>query len=182
MFPVLNTDRLTLRKFQNDDLKPICDFLNNFEVSKMLTVVPYPYTKGDGEWWLNHCKYTPLTEEINWVIETAHGFSGVIGIRIPEGGVPRVGYWLAEAFWGRGYMSEATEAVVNYCFKVLGAAKVSSGAFCENEGSLNVLAKNGFQTIGLRSDKSRARGEEEMTLIDVELTRELWEAMQAITV
>lgn len=84
--------------------------------------------------------------------------------------------------WGKGYMSEATEAVVNYCFEVLGVTKVSSGAFRENNGSLNVLAKNGFQTIGSRPDKSRARGDEEITLIDLELTRELWNAMRAIMV
>ncbi|SDR22806.1 GNAT family N-acetyltransferase [Pseudovibrio sp. Tun.PSC04-5.I4] len=182
MFPVLNTDRLTLRKLKDDDLEPICDHLNNFEVSKMLNNVPYPYTNADGEWWLTHCKETPLTEEINWVIETEHGLSGMIGIRIAEDGIPRIGYWLTETYWGKGYMSEAAEAVVNYCFEVLGATKVSSGAFSENSGSRNVLAKNGFQTIGSRPDKSRARGDEEVTLIEVELTRDLWEAMRAITV
>lgn len=183
MFPELKTNRLTLRQFQQDDLKSICEYISNFEVSKMLTVVPYPYTKADGEWWLNHIKETPLSEETNWVIESEHGFSGVIGIRIPEDGFPRIGYWLGQPFWGKGYMSEATEAVVNYCFEELGSTKVTSGAFEENDGSLNVLAKNGFQTIGSEPEKSRARGEEEeVTLINVELTRPLWEAMRAVTV
>lgn len=79
-------------------------------------------------------------------------------------------------------MSEAAEAVVNYCFETLGASKVTSGAFEENDGSLNVLAKNGFQTIGSQPEKSRARGEEDIILINVELTRPLWEAMRAVTV
>ncbi|KZL19339.1 putative succinyl-CoA transferase [Pseudovibrio axinellae] len=182
MFPELKTDRLTLRKFRDDDLEPMCTYLGNYEVSKMLTVVPYPYTSADGEWWLNHCKEAPLTEETIWAIETEHGLSGTISIRIPDDGHPRIGYWLAEPFWGKGYMSEAAEAVVNYCFEALGASKVTSGAFEENDGSLNVLAKNGFQTTGSKPEESLARGNETLTLIDVELTRDLWEAMRALTV
>ncbi len=182
VFPELNTNRLVLRELRQGDLEPICEYINNFKVSKMLTVVPYPYTKADGEWWLNHIRETPLSEETNWAIESEHGFTGVIGIRIPEDGHPRIGYWLAEPFWGKGYMSEAAEAVVDYCFETLGASKVTSGAFEENDGSLNVLAKNGFQTVGSRPDKSRARKEQDVTLIEVELTRDLWEAMRAVAI
>lgn len=182
MFPELNTNRLVLRQFRQDDLEPICAYIGNYEVSKMLTVVPYPYTKADGEWWLKHINETPLNEATNWVIESADGFAGAIGIRILEDGHPRIGYWLGEPFWGKGYMSEAAEAVVNYCFEALGASKVTSGAFEENDGSLNVLAKNGFQTVGSRPDKSRARKEQDVTLIEVELTRDLWEAMRAVAV
>ncbi|AEV35236.1 GCN5-related N-acetyltransferase [Pseudovibrio sp. FO-BEG1] len=182
MFPELNTSRLTLRQFRQDDLEPICENINNFEVSKMLTVVPYPYTKADGEWWLNHINETPLTKETNWAIESELGFAGVITIRIGESGFPLIGYWLGQPFWGKGYMSEATEAVVDYCFETLGVTKVTSGAFEENDGSLNVLAKNGFQTVGTQPEKSRARGEEDITLINVELTRDLWEAMRAVAV
>ncbi len=182
MFPELNTNRLVLRQFHRDDLEPICTLLDNYEVSKMLTVVPHPYTRADGEWWLNHNQTTPLCDGINWAIESEHGFSGTISIRIAEDGHPRLGYWLGEPFWGKGYMSEAAEAVVQYCFETLGSAKVTSGAFEENDGSLNVLAKNAFQTIGSRPDKSRARGDTELTLIDVELTRERWEAVRALTV
>lgn len=182
MFPELKTNRMTLRQFRKDDLEPICKYIGNFEVSKMLNVVPYPYTKADGEWWLNHICETPLSEATNWAIATEHGFTGAIGIRITEDGHPRIGYWLGEPFWGKGYMSEAAEAVVNYCFEALGATKVTSGAFEENDGSLNVLAKNGFQIVGSQPDKSRARGDEDLTLINVELPRDLWEAMRAVTV
>ncbi|GHB24717.1 N-acetyltransferase [Pseudovibrio japonicus] len=182
MFPKLTTNRLVLREFQQDDLEPICTHINNYDVSKMLTVVPYPYSKADGEWWLNHIFETPLSEATNWAIESEGVFAGAIGIRIPEDGHPRIGYWLGEPFWGKGYMSEAAEAVVNYCFETLGATKVTSGAFEENDGSLNVLAKNGFQTVGSRPEKSRARKEQDVTLIEVELTRDLWEAMRAVAV
>lgn len=183
MFPEIETNRLTLRAFRCDDLEVLCTLLDNYEVSKMLSVVPYPYTKADGEWWLEHCSTTPHSEELNWAIESDGAFCGTIGLRFSEENSPLLGYWLGEPYWGKGYMSEAAEAVIAYCFQQLGVAKVISGAFEENFGSQNVLAKNGFQTIGSRPDKSVARGEDgDVVLIEVELTRHLWEAMQAVQV
>ncbi|WP_108819900.1 GNAT family N-acetyltransferase [Pseudovibrio sp. Alg231-02] len=181
-FPELKTKRLTLRVLRENDLTPICDYLNNFEVTRMLSVVPYPYTKADGEWWLSNCANTPLTQEVNWAIEFEHRFIGVISIHISEEGVPLIGYWLAKPFWGKGFMSEATAEVIQYCFEVLGSERITCGAFDENHGSLRVQEKNGFQRTGLRPDKCRARGNEAVTLIETELTRHLWEAMRAVTV
>ncbi len=63
-------------------------------MSKMLTVVPNPYTKDNGDWWFDRIRTTPHNEEINWVIDNGEGHIGVIGIRnIPT--TPHLGYWLA---------------------------------------------------------------------------------------
>ena len=180
MFPELKTQRLVLRALRKDDLSLICDYLNNFEVTRMLSVVPYPYPKADGEWWLNNCAQTPLTQEINWAIEAKQGFAGTISIHISEDGVPLIGYWLGKPFWGKGLMSEATAEVVRYCFEELGAERIACGAFEENHGSLRVQKKNGFQRTGSRPDTCRARGGAELTLIETELTRDSWEATRVV--
>ena len=39
---------------------------------------------------------------------------GAITLRLDEPGSGRVGYWLAPAFWGTGYASEALGGVVGY--------------------------------------------------------------------
>ena len=57
-------------------------------------------------------------------------------------------YYLGENFSGKGYMTEAVRAVVEYCFTALGDQVVSAQAFGENPGSSRVLEKAGFRFEG----------------------------------
>jgi ribosomal-protein-alanine N-acetyltransferase len=53
---VLETKRLILREWDENDIDDLVDGLNNFEVSKWLVYVPYPYTKENAESWVSHCR------------------------------------------------------------------------------------------------------------------------------
>ncbi|SDR22842.1 Protein N-acetyltransferase, RimJ/RimL family [Pseudovibrio sp. Tun.PSC04-5.I4] len=179
MFPELHSERLILRDFRKSDFDIHNEFLSDFDVSKMLTVVPHPYTKDDGEWWFDHCLTTPHNEEINWVIDNGEGLVGVIGIRNVST-TPHLGYWLAKSAWGKGYASEATNMVCDYVFNRLSALAMNTGLFTINPKSLNVLQKNGFEVTGETKEKNRARGDIEMDYTTVTLTKDRWQAMQAI--
>ncbi len=179
MFPELKSARLTLRDFREDDFDIHNASLNDFEVSKMLTVVPHPYTKDDGDWWFDHCRTTPHTEEINWVIDNGDGLVGVIGIRNVST-TPHLGYWLAKSHWGKGYASEATNLVCEYVFKQLNMTAMNTGLFTINPKSLNVLQKNGFEITGETQEHNRARGNILMDYTTVTLTRDRWQDMQAL--
>ena len=144
MFPELHSARLTLRDFCDSDFDIHNTYLNNFEVSKMLTVVPHPYTNEDGEWWFDYCKTTPHSEEINWVIDNGDGLIGVIGVRTIST-QPHIGYWLAEEYWGKGYASEATNLICEFIFNKLGATSINTGLFTINPKSLNVLKKTALK-------------------------------------
>ncbi|KZL19345.1 hypothetical protein PsAD2_02098 [Pseudovibrio axinellae] len=179
MFPELQSERLILRDFRESDFDVHNAFLNDFDVSKMLTVVPHPYTKDDGEWWFDHCRTTPHSEEINWVIDNGEGLVGVIGIRNVST-TPHLGYWLAKSAWGKGYASEATNMICNYVFNRMNALAMNTGLFTINPKSLNVLQKNGFEITGETKEKNRARGDIEMDYTTVTLTKDRWQSMQAI--
>ena len=58
--------------------------------------------------------------------------------------VPEIGYCLARKYWGRGYMSEACKAFVDYLFE-LGYPKIIIRADVRNIGSLRVIEKCGFK-------------------------------------
>lgn len=51
----LHTKRLILREWQKSDVDDLVEGLNNFEVSKWLAYVPYPYTKEHAERWIEYC-------------------------------------------------------------------------------------------------------------------------------
>ena len=70
------------------------------------------------------------------------GSIDVVGIR-PDGSF-EIGYCLGRAFWGRGLMSEAFHAVLDFLFNVVGYRKATMSAMIVNERSRKVIAKQGF--------------------------------------
>jgi len=53
-------------------------------------------------------------------------------------------YGLSPAFWNKGHMTEAAEAVLKYGFETLGLPEVVAGVKPENLASTAVLEKIGF--------------------------------------
>lgn len=74
---------------------------------------------------------------------------GDVGLAAVEGepGVFKVGYTIAPAFQGRGYATEAVEALVGYAFDVLGAEVVRAHASAENVPSIRVAEKVGMRLV-----------------------------------
>ena len=60
-----------------------------------------------------------------------------------------IGYWLDEAQWGKGYMSEAVCAVLDYGFNKLGLTLISANCYPQNKRSQRVLEKMGFTYEGI---------------------------------
>ena len=59
-----------------------------------------------------------------------------------------VGYLLKRTYWGRGYTTEATHAVLNYGFMMLGLHRVYAQVNPENVGSWRVMEKLGMRREG----------------------------------
>ena len=58
--------------------------------------------------------------------------------------VRMLGYWLDENYWGKGYMTEAVQAVLNYGFEELRLSLITATCYPHNKRSQKVLKKNGF--------------------------------------
>ena len=149
MLSELRTRRLVLRPVAAEDLALIADRIGDFEVAKMLSVVPHPYVLADAKDWFAQTSAVQENGERAFAIllkEQEHGSDGPIGvvsIGRPDG-TPNFGYWLARPFWGRGFMTEAGRAAFDWLFASTQTESVSSGALVENPASLNVLRKLGF--------------------------------------
>lgn len=60
-------------------------------------------------------------------------------------GEAEIGYWLGESFWGKGYATEALQAMIAYSFEKLRLTRLLAGAYQENIPSQKVLEKRGFR-------------------------------------
>ena len=85
---------------------------------------------------------------------------GVIGLH----GVDRatsaaeLGYWIATQAAGRGLMTEAGFALLDFAFRVLGLHRVELHAAPGNVASVRVAEKLGFRREGILRDGSRGEG------------------------
>jgi RimJ/RimL family protein N-acetyltransferase len=166
----LQTSRFILRQPQVGDAEPIARYLNDFEVAGNLARVPFPYPLSDARAWLRTRLPHLPAEETNFAIDLPDkGLVGQVGFhRGPLG--PIIGYWLGRPFWGRGIMTEAVIASLDWLFSATGTQTVYSGVFHFNAASLAIQTKLGFTQTGRSSLLCLARGAE-VEHIDTELTR-----------
>ena len=106
------------------------------------------------------------------------GFIGQVGFHRDHHGNTVLGYYLGQPFWGRGIMTEAVAAVLEWYFDATDGSAIRSGVFHFNKPSLAIQKKLGFTEIGTSSLHCLARGEE-VRHIDTELTRAAWAEKRA---
>ena len=150
--PRIETDRLILRPPGLQDAARIADLINDYDVSRMLTRVPYPYALSDAEAFIAHVQGS---EERGFLIEHREfGPIGMVGFNPSpptDDGVsvgPEMGYWLGRTFWGRGYATEAAKAALDWARTDWGVRAVVSGHYSDNAASSRVLVKTGFLYTG----------------------------------
>ena len=62
-------------------------------------------------------------------------------------GAAELGYWIGEEYWGRGYATEASGALINRAFEQLDVNEIYASYRYENKQSGRVLEKLGFKFI-----------------------------------
>lgn len=167
---ILVTKRLTLRTPLEVDAETIAEGLSNFNVSRMLAPVPHPYTLDDARAFIAEkiknpepCLYTVHRNRL----------IGSVGVHDRDKG-PMLGYWFAENVWGNGYATEAARAVLARAFRYFDCDVIRSQAFSDNDASLRVMDKLGFEQVGTGIHFNKARNEE-LPDVQTELQRSTFE-------
>ena len=70
-----------------------------------------------------------------------------------------IGYALARAHWGHGYVTEALRAMLDHGFDTLGLNRIEADVDPRNTGSARVLEKLGFQKEGYMAERWIVQGE-----------------------
>ncbi|MCR5873582.1 GNAT family N-acetyltransferase [Phenylobacterium sp. J426] len=144
--PLIQTDRLILRRPVISDAGELCQLANDLGVAGMLSTMPYPYTPKHADEFLGRETHW---REPNFAIEHREfGFMGMIGVSEKEPGRPEIGYWLGRPFWGRGYATEALRGALGWMTSDWRRKVVWAGHFSDNKASGQVLVKAGFLYTG----------------------------------
>lgn len=150
MTEIIRLERCELRPWKKSDRASIARHANNQNIARTLRDrFPYPYSEGDAKSWLAVVTKERPPNHLAIVVEGEA--VGGIGLQF-QADVHRrsaeLGYWLGEAFWGSGIMSEAVRAFTEYAFATFDLCRIFAGVFETNPASARVLEKAGYLLEG----------------------------------
>jgi [ribosomal protein S5]-alanine N-acetyltransferase len=139
-----------IRDWRHGDEEALVRHANNPKIWRNVRDrFPHPYTLDDATWWIDHANSEdPMT---SFAIVVGGEAVGGIGFMMQEDIFRRsveIGYWLGEAFWGRGLVTAAVRAMSRYIFANLDVCRIYAGVFEWNPASMRVLEKAGFTLEG----------------------------------
>lgn len=177
----IHTDRLILRKFVTDDAMAMFEnWANDERVTRYLTWSPHKSpeeTKQLVELW---CAAYENPNTYNWVIEyegTAIGNISVVRFS-DNSEYAELGYTMGYAYWNKGFMSEATKAVIDYLFAEIGVNRVAISHAVKNPASGRVAQKCGLTFEGTKRECFKNSTGEFLDLSDYGIIRSEWENMR----
>lgn len=172
--PTIQSNRLVLRPLTQKDAPAIATSVGNWDVAQNLSRVPYPYQDGGAESFI--ARNNKGLAGINFAITQEDRLIGLVGVkssteRANGDFVPSIGYWLDQAFWGKGYMKEAVSRFLDWYMPLEPTERVRSAVFEDNPRSFSILSHLGFAEISRSEGFSAARGKA-VPQIDLELTKD----------
>ena len=147
----IELSRCVVRQWRVTDAVPLARHANSRRIwLNLRDAFPHPYTVADADAFLAHV--TTRTPPTHFAIEVNGEAAGGIGFNL-QSDVNRLsaelGYWLGEAHWGRGIMTEAVRAVTAHGFDALGVRRIFALPFAANAASARVLEKAGYRLEGV---------------------------------
>jgi [ribosomal protein S5]-alanine N-acetyltransferase len=152
----IETKRLLLRPLRDDDAVAMAQALNNYEVSKNLARVKFPYSVEDAIGFINLQRgFGPPASVRAIAFKCAP--DELIGLVSYDDNFD-FGYWLSECCWHQGIMSEAARALVADAFTQPEIQMLYSCYHIDNPNSGRILLKLGFVETQQEMNFSLAQG------------------------
>jgi 8-oxo-dGTP diphosphatase len=154
-FKSLKTERLTLRPLRAQDAEALHRLVNDWEVTRTLAEIPYPYPRDLADDWIASTA-AQLADGTGYhlAITGTEGkketLVGVVGLRVDTARrTGRLGYWVGRTFWGHGVATEAAKRLTSWGFANLSLDQITAEVTEGNEASCAVLRRVGFREVGV---------------------------------
>lgn len=162
-FTPLRTERLTLRPFAQRDAAALHRLINDWEVARTLSAVPFPYRPEDADRWIASARETLSAGLACHLAITGHEdgreiLVGSAGLRLNrDTRTGTLGYWIGRQFWGHGVATEAAGRLVRWGIANLDIDRIEASVSTDNPASAAVLRRIGFRQTGEGIGHSVAR-------------------------
>ncbi len=156
----LETPRLRLRPLTVPDAEALWPYVSDPELPYHMTWEAHRDLSETREF-LRHCETSRAEgSTATWGLLDHHGcMVGIVGlhditrqVRAWRRDTAELGYWIGPPHQNKGYVTEASRAVVDAAFDRLGLHKVTVGCIVDNLRSRRVIEKLGFRLVGTQRD------------------------------
>jgi ribosomal-protein-alanine N-acetyltransferase len=151
-FPILETRRLLLREFSNEDLGVIFDLRSSDRVGQFIARQPASTIEEAQEVIDKIHRTYAEKQSVSWatVIKATGILAGGFGLYRFDHDNHRaeIGGEMLPAYWGQRLAIEAVDAVLNYGFEVIGLHSIEARIWPENKSVVNLLKFFGFEEEG----------------------------------
>ena len=161
--PVITTPRLVLRWISEDDIDGLFEIFSDPQVMRYWSSGPLPNREAAaamqreivaGNLSNTMIKWGLALRESNSVIGTTTLFNLNL-----DNGRAELGYAMGHAYWGKGYMNEALQALLSHAFDVLELRRLEADVDPRNAASIRTLERLGFQREGFLRERWHVEGE-----------------------
>jgi len=160
--PMLATERLLLRPFRLDDAPVVQRLAGARAIADTTLAIPHPYPDGAAEEWIEtHAPGFATGLLATFAISSPSDGSvfGSVGLVVqPAHAVAELGYWVGVPYWGRGYATEASRALIEFGFRALRLHRIHAHHLVRNPASGRVMQKLGMQLEGIHRHAIRKWG------------------------
>lgn len=176
--PVLQTERLTLRKLSVRDAADLFDYAKRPDVTRYLTWNPHPdpaYSREYLEYLQGRYSGGMFYDWGIWHKAAAKmiGTCGFTAFNCTHDSA-EVGYVLNPEYWGKGIAAEALERVIRFGFEKLNLHRIEAKFIQGNEQSLRVMEKVGMTFEGYAREAMLVKGKF-VTVGNCAILRKEWE-------
>lgn len=183
------TNRLIIRDHQEDDIYAMHKLLSDEKTMFYLPEIRtsnIDETKDNLKVAIEEAKANDRSKYFFAIINNdTQDYIGEIGFtKINEytyGNVMNLGYFIKQEYWGKGIVTEASRAVINYAFNNLGTIKIETGCLVENKGSERVMKKLGM-TKEAELKKHILLNDKLYDRVEYRLLKEEWEELLVTSV
>jgi ribosomal-protein-alanine N-acetyltransferase len=149
--PRMETERLVLRQLTARDLRFIYQLFSLEETNRYVLDPPVKNLKEAREIYELYCKPKPHLFRLGIVVKATGELVGTLGLYAinREDRRATLGFDLLPAHWGKGYMTEACCAMLDWAFKELKLNRIQASAEPANVRSLAVMERLGFTREGV---------------------------------
>ncbi|MFC7047077.1 GNAT family N-acetyltransferase [Halobacteriaceae archaeon GCM10025711] len=140
----LQGDDVALRTIEEEDLEFLRDTINDPRVRRFLSMRDPVNLHQEREFFE---EVVASENGVNLLVTVDGEAAGTVGLH-PEGGpnvTAEIGLFLAEAYWGNGYGTEASELLTDYAFDARRFHRVTARVYEPNVASARIWEKLGFR-------------------------------------
>lgn len=166
----IQTERLSFRKYRDDDFEFLRSLLANPEVVRFIGNGNTRNRDGALEflyWIYRSYRETPeIGLRIMIAVDSGQriGHAGLVSQQVEGKEEVEIGYWIAPEYWGRGYAKEAASAIRDHAIHQLGKKRLISLIQPENEASKKVA-----RYVGMSLDKEIVMGGKDVCVYALEV-------------